>query len=189
MTSNVGSGMIRQIPLGLFQPVQRQLEAGARASRSVCSTSCARPSGPSSEQGRRGHRVRPARTGRSSSRSSICCSGASRAACRGAGHAPRGHRGRQGAHRRRGLSTSRWARRAVAARHSAPGREPALQASCCAGNVHAGDTIHGRSPGRTVRWSSAGPKIAPGRTVRHRRPTEGRPGSVPALPGPGGLAL
>ena len=47
MTSNVGSGMIRQHTLG-FSPGERQRRPAARASRSACSTSCARRSGPSS---------------------------------------------------------------------------------------------------------------------------------------------
>ena len=47
MTSNVGSGMIRQQTLGFAQATAAP-RAAARTSRSACSTSCARRSGPSS---------------------------------------------------------------------------------------------------------------------------------------------
>ena len=175
MTSNVGSGVIRQQTLG-FAPTTAH-EAQPRGLREAPARRAAQDvQARVPEQGRRDHRLRPADQASSSSRSSTCCSSARARAGRGAGHAPRGHRGGQGAHRRRGLRPA-VRRAAAAARHPAPDREPALERACCAGSFHEGDTIRVDAVDGDAR------RLSPSRTRPERTPARrARADPVPALP-------
>ena len=98
MTSNVGSGSHPPAAPRLrrrtatAQP-RRLREAAARRAAPLLPARVPEPR-------RRDHRVRAAEQASSSSRSSTCCSTAPAPAGRGAGHEPRGHRGRRGARRR-----------------------------------------------------------------------------------------
>ena len=166
MTSNVGSGMIRQQTLGFAQASGS--EAGHEELREAPARRAAQDvPARVPEQGRRGHRLRPAHQGaaRADRRS------AARAHAppgRGAGHAPRGHRGRQGAHRRRRLRRRSSGRGRCGAPSSAWSRTRS-RASCCAATSTPA-TPSRSTPAPTARSSSRRPE---------RRRGAGRAGGAP----------